>query len=107
MGTFDVFVMYSKSVHLFSTLRVKYFATVATCGVIIHLLENKYLERKSERSSLASTYNKISVSFKFCKFNNGDKLEITSLYELLCFLSLATQYFEKYTNLCPEESCKQ
>ena len=81
MGTFNVFVIYSNSVHLFSTLRVKYFVTVATCGVITHLLEN-YLERKSERSSLASTYNKISVSFKFCKLSNGDQLEITNLYAL-------------------------
>ena len=79
MGTFNVFVMYSNSVHLFSTLRVKYFVTVATYGVITHLLEN-CVERKSERSLLASTYNKIPVSFKFCKLSNGDKLEITNLY---------------------------
>ena len=78
MGTFNVFVMYSNSVHLFSTLRVKYFVTVATYGVITHLLEN-CVERKSERSLLASTYNKIPVSFKFCKLSNGDKLEITNL----------------------------
>ena len=80
-GTFDVFVMYSNSVHLFSTLRVKYFVTVVTYGIITHLLEY-CVERKSERSSLASTYNKISVSFKFCKLSNGDKLEITNLSAL-------------------------
>ena len=40
------------------------------------------IERKSKRSSLASTYYKISVSFKFCKLSNGDKLEITNLYAL-------------------------
>ena len=79
MGTFNVFVMYFNSVHLFSTLRVKYFVTVATSGVITHLLEN-CVERKSERSSLAFTYDKISVSFKFCKLSNDDKLEITNLY---------------------------
>ena len=71
MGTFNVFVMYFNSVHLFSTLRVKYFVTVATSGVITHLLEN-CVERKSERSSLAFTYDKISVSFKFCKLSNDD-----------------------------------
>ena len=73
--------MYSNSVHLFSTLRVKYFVTVATYGIITHLLEN-CAERKSERSLLASTYNKIPVSFNFCKSSNGDKLEITNLYAL-------------------------
>ena len=35
------------------------------------------VERKPKRSSLASTYYKISVSFKFCKLSNGDKLKIT------------------------------
>ena len=81
MGTFNVFVMYSNSVHFFSTLRVKYFVTVATYGVITRLLEN-CVERKSERSLLASTHNKIPVSFKFCKLSNGDKLEITNLYAI-------------------------
>ena len=81
MGAFNVFVMYSNSVHLFSILRVKYFVTVATCGVITHFLEN-CVERKSERYSLASTYNNISVSFNFSKLSNGDKLEITNLYAL-------------------------
>ena len=38
------------------------------------------VERKPKRSSLASTYYKISVSFKFCKLSNGDNLEITNLY---------------------------
>ena len=38
-GKFEVFVMYSNSVHSFSTLRVKYFVTVATYGVITHLLK--------------------------------------------------------------------
>ena len=33
MGMFEVFVMYSNSVCSFSTLRVKYFVTVATYGV--------------------------------------------------------------------------
>ena len=35
------------------------------------------VERKPKRSLLASTYYKISVSFKFCKLSNGDKLKIT------------------------------
>ena len=34
-----VFVMYSNSVRSFSTLRVKYFVTVATYGVIKHLVK--------------------------------------------------------------------
>ena len=38
-GTFEVFAMYSKSLRSFSTLRVKYFLTVATYGLIIHLLK--------------------------------------------------------------------
>ena len=39
MGMFEVFVMYSNSVRSFSTLRVKYFVTVATYGVITHLVK--------------------------------------------------------------------
>lgn len=75
MGMFEVFVMYSNSVRLFSTLRVKYFVTVATYGVITHLVKPA-LKGNKKRSSLASTYYKISVSFKFCKLSNGDKLEL-------------------------------
>ena len=71
--------MYSNSVRSFSTLRVKYFVTVTTHGVITHLVKT-CVERKLKRSSLTSTYYKISVSFKFCKLSNGDKLEITNLY---------------------------
>ena len=67
--------MYSNSVHSFSTLRVKYFVTMATYGFITHLLKPA-LKEKSKRSLLASTYYKISVSFKFCKSSNGDKLEL-------------------------------
>ena len=71
--------MYSNSVRSFSALRVKYFETVTTHGVITHLVKT-CVERKLKRSSLTSTYYKISVSFKFCKLSNGDKLEITNLY---------------------------
>ena len=71
--------MYSNSVRSFSALRVKYFVTVTTHGVITHLVKT-CVERKLKRSSLTSTYYKISVSFKFCKLSNGDKLEITNLY---------------------------
>ena len=39
MGTFEVFVMYSNSVHSFSKVRVKYFVTVATYGVTTHLVK--------------------------------------------------------------------
>ena len=39
MGMFEVFVMYSNSVRSFSTVRVKYFVTVATYGVITHLVK--------------------------------------------------------------------
>ena len=38
-GPFEVFVMYSNSVRSFSTLRVKYFETVATYGVITPVLK--------------------------------------------------------------------
>ena len=31
--------MYSNSVRSFSTVHVKYFVTVATCGVIVHLVK--------------------------------------------------------------------
>ena len=71
--------MYSNSVRSFNALRVKYFVTVTTHGVITHLVKT-CVERKLKRSSLTSTYYKISVSFKFCKLSNGDKLEITNLY---------------------------
>ena len=71
--------MYSNSVRSFSALRAKYFVTVTTHGVITHLVKT-CVERKLKRSSLTSTYYKISVSFKFCKLSNGDKLEITNLY---------------------------
>ena len=37
-------------------------------------------ERKPKGSSLTSTYYKISVSSKFYKLNNDDKLEISKLY---------------------------
>ena len=73
MGMFEVFEMYSNSVRSFSTLRVKYFLTKVPYGVITHLLKT-CVEERPKRSSLASTYHKISVSFKFCKFSNGDKL---------------------------------
>ena len=76
MGMFEVFVMYSNSVRSFSTVRVKYFVTMATYGVITHLVKT-CVERKPKRSSLTSTYYKISVSFKFCKLSSGDKLKIT------------------------------
>ena len=36
---FEVFVKYSNSVRLFSTIRVKYLVTVATYGVITHLVK--------------------------------------------------------------------
>ena len=39
MGMFEVFVMYSNSVRSFSTVRVKYFVTVATYDVITHLVK--------------------------------------------------------------------
>ena len=39
MGMFELFVMYSNSVLSFSTVRVKYFVTVATNGVITHLVK--------------------------------------------------------------------
>ena len=39
MGMFEGFVMYSNSVRSFSTLRVKYSVTVATYGVITHLIK--------------------------------------------------------------------
>ena len=67
--------MYSNSLRSFSTVRVKYFVTVATYGVITHFV--KPVERKQKRSSLISTCYKIFVSFKFCKLSNGDKLKIT------------------------------
>ena len=35
----EVFVMYSNSVRSFSTVRAKYFVTVATYGVITHLVK--------------------------------------------------------------------
>ena len=69
MGMFEVFAMYSNSVRSFSTLRVKYF-------VCYNTFSRACVERKSKRSSLASTFYKISVSFKFCKLSNGDKLEL-------------------------------
>ena len=73
--------MYSKSLRSFSTLRVKYFLTVATYGVITHLLKPA-LKGNQKRSLLASTHYKISVSFKFCKLSNGEKLEIANFYAL-------------------------
>ena len=39
MGMFELFVMYSNSVLSFSTVRVNYFVTVATNGVITHLVK--------------------------------------------------------------------
>ena len=70
--------MYSNSLRSISTLRAKYSVTVANYGVITHLLKT-CVERKSKRSLLAFTYYKISVSFRFCKLSNGDKLEIMNL----------------------------
>ena len=69
--------MYSNSVRSLSALRVKYFITVTTYGVITHSVKT-CVERKL--NSLASTYYKTSVSLKFCKLSDGDKLEITNLY---------------------------
>ena len=76
--------MYSNSVHSFSTLRVKYFVTVATHGVVRHLLKPVLKGSK-----------------------NGPRQYPLTIKYPLCFLSVATQFFEKYTNLCQEESRKQ
>ena len=46
MGMFEVFVMYSNSVRSFSTVRVKYFVTVATYGVITHLVKPMLKENR-------------------------------------------------------------
>ena len=73
--------MYSNSVRSFSTVHFKYFVTVATYGVNTFI--KTCVERKSKKSSLASTYYKICVSFKFCKLSNGDKLEVANLYALV------------------------
>ena len=66
---YTLYLMYSGVALLNSGDLRCYNASIKTC-----------VERKPKRSSLASTYYKISVSFKFCKLSNGDNLEITNLY---------------------------
>ena len=73
MEMFKVFVMYSNSVRSFSTFRVKYFLTKGALWCY-NTFTKTCVEKRPKRSSLASAYHKISVSFKFCKFSNGDKL---------------------------------
>ena len=98
--------MYFNSVRSFSTVQVKYFVTKGTYGVITHLVKT-CVERKSERSSLASTYYKMSVSFTFCKLSNGDKLEIKNLYALCVSCHLLPNIFKNIKNRCQEENCIQ
>ncbi|CAH3159366.1 unnamed protein product [Pocillopora meandrina] len=57
-------------------LREKYFSCNYGDLWCYNTFSKTCVERKSKRSSLASTYYKISVSFKFCKLSNGDKLEL-------------------------------
>ena len=51
-----------------------------------------------------STYNKISVSFKFCKSSNGDKLEITNLYALCVSCHSLPNISKKIKHQCQEET---
>ena len=59
---------------------------------------------KSEKSLLASPYYKISVSFKFCKLRNGDKLEIMILYALCVFRHLQPNILKNIKILCQKEN---
>ena len=56
--------MYFNRVRSFSTVQVKYFVTMASVGVITHLRKD-FAERKSERSSLASTSTKYPFHSSF------------------------------------------
>ena len=49
----------------------------------------------------------MSVSFKFCKLSNGEKLEIKNLYALCVSCHSLPNILKNIKNLCQEENCIQ
>ena len=84
MGMFKVFVMYSNSVRSFSTLRVKYFVTVATYGVITHLVEPALKGNQKGPSPLPSPSLSPSLSPSRSPSPSQQGMILYTIHYILC-----------------------